>query len=92
MATHSMPALPAMPRKNNKKNRPIVPCACGCGMGTKSTWHSGHDGRATGWAMRIEKGIITMNEVPANERQGAQIMLSRREKERAAEAAKTKTA
>jgi hypothetical protein len=73
---HSMVALPAMPR-SGRKNRPIVACACGCGMGTKSTWYPGHDGRATGWATRITRGLLTIADVPANERAGAEIMLKR---------------
>lgn len=70
-------SLPSLPR-SNRKNRPIVPCACGCGMGTKSTWFPGHDGRATGWAVRVERGQMTLEEVPANERRGAEFMLRRR--------------
>lgn len=73
--TTKMIALPAMPSK--KANKPSRPCACGCGMLTKSTWHTGHDGRATGWARRVETGVMTLDEVPANERRGAEIMLRR---------------
>jgi hypothetical protein len=73
-------ALPAMPR-SGRKNRPTRPCACGCGMGTKGTWYPGHDGRATGWAIRVERGLLGLEEVPANERQGAELMLARRAKE-----------
>ena len=76
-----LPSLPSMPR-SGRKNRPLVPCACGCGGATRGTWFVGHDGRATGWAVRIEKGLMTIDDVPANERLGAQFMLSRREKER----------
>lgn len=79
--TIAMPSLPSMPSR--AKSKPIHPCQCGCGQGTKATWASGHDGRATGWAIRIERGVITMDGVPANERKGAQFMLTRR-----AEAAK----
>ncbi len=80
----SLPSLPSMPR-SGRKNRPIVACMCGCGSGTRGTWFPGHDGRATGWAVRIERGLMTLADVPANERNGAQFMLSRREKERQAE-------
>jgi hypothetical protein len=77
-------ALPAMPKA--KKNKPMVPCACGCGTGTKSMWASGHDGRATGWAVRVERGAMKLEDVPANERRGAEIMLKRRAAEAAKEA------
>lgn len=73
--TTKMIAMPAMP--SVKKNRPTRPCACGCGMATKSTWASGHDGRATGWAIRVMRGVLTIDEVPENEREGAKIMLKR---------------
>lgn len=71
----TMTKLPAMPR--TKKARPVHACACGCGLPTKSVWHPGHDGRATGWATRITKGLLTLEDVPANERAGAAIMLER---------------
>lgn len=69
-----MNAMPKMPKMGSISHA----CICGCGMPTKSTWASGHDGRATGWAMRIEKGVITIDDVPANERNGAVVMLKRR--------------
>ncbi len=59
-------------------------CACGCGRLTKGTWFPGDDGRATGWATRIEKGYLTLADVPQNERAGAMIMLDRRAKANAA--------
>lgn len=77
-AAMTMVSLPAMPR-SGRRARAIVPCACGCGLGTKSVWHPGHDGRATGWAVRVERGIMEIDEVPANERKGAKIMLARRQ-------------
>lgn len=67
--------MPKMPTA--KKFKATRPCACGCGMGTKSVWASGHDGRATGWATRVMKGVMTLDEVPSNERAGAIIMLNR---------------
>ena len=72
-----MIAMPPMPTA--KKNKPSRPCACGCGQATKSIWASGHDGRATGWAIRVKRGYMTLDEVPANERQGAEIMIARME-------------
>lgn len=73
----ALSALPALPRAG-RRARAVVPCLCGCGLGTKSTWHPGHDGRATGWAVRVERGIMKMEDVPANERAGAAFMLKRR--------------
>lgn len=77
MATFTMPALP----KLGKSGKASHPCVCGCGLPTKSTWHPGHDGRATGWATRIERGLLTLAEIPDNERKGAEFMLLRRKAE-----------
>lgn len=68
-----MVSLPSLPRLSAVTR----PCACGCGGATKSTWVSGHDGRATGWALRVERGLLKLEDVPANERKGAEIMLAR---------------
>lgn len=80
MATFRLPALPAI----NGKSGATHPCCCGCGMPTKRSWYPGHDGRATGWAVRIERGIIKIDDVPENERAGARIMLQRRAADKAA--------
>ena len=79
MATFTMPALP----KLGKSGKASHACVCGCGRMTKSTWFPGDDGRATGWATRIERGIMTLDEVPANERKGAEFMLLRRAQDNA---------
>ena len=71
----TMPAMPTMPRMT--KVKPTKPCACGCGMPTKSTWFPGHDGRAKGWALRVMRGVIGIDEVPSNERAGCELMMSR---------------
>ena len=71
----TMTKLPSMPKA--RKAKPLHDCACGCGQQTKSTWFPGHDGRATGWAVRILKGLLTLEQVPANEQAGAVIMLAR---------------
>ena len=71
MATFTMPALPKMTGKSGAPHA----CICGCGRMTKSTWYPGDDGRAHGWATRIIKGIITMDDVPENERNGARVKL-----------------
>ena len=79
MATYRMPALP----KLGKSGKAPHACLCGCGRMTKGTWFPGDDGRATGWAVRIERGILTLDEVPANERKGAEYILLRRATENA---------
>lgn len=71
-----MNPLPKMP--SARRSRPTHACACGCGAPTKRTWFPGHDGRATGWALRVERGVIGLGDVPTNERAGAVIMLERR--------------
>lgn len=68
--------LPSLPK--SRRAKPTVSCACGCGGQTKSTWVPGHDGRATGWAIRVEKGLLLLNQVPANERKGAVRLLRQR--------------
>ena len=73
---NSMPALPAMPKAY--KAKATRECKCGCGNLTQRTWYPGHDGRATGWAIRIERNIIKLEDVPASERQGAEWMLGER--------------
>lgn len=76
----ALPPLPKMPSatrgEREKKVRPTKPCACGCGTETKSEWAPGHDARARGWALRIQRGILTIDQVPANEQVGANLMLT----------------
>lgn len=72
----TMTKLPSMGSKH--KSKPTHPCICGCGLPTKGTWHTGHDGRATGWAIRIEKGLLTIEDVPEGERAGAAFRLQQR--------------
>lgn len=75
----SMPALPKLP-----KVKYVVDCACGCGAKTQSTWYTGHDGRAYGWALRIHRGAMKLEDVPANERKGAMRMAARVARDEAA--------
>lgn len=79
--TVAMPPLPKMQsaaRANTeRKAKPERDCACGCGTKTKSEWAPGHDARAKGWALRIQRGILTIDQVPANERAGANLMLTK---------------
>ena len=74
-----MTQLPKMPRSSSRKQKPLVPCACGgCGMLTKSTWFSGHDGHCTGWAIRIEKGLLDIDAVPDEVKAGVARILAKR--------------
>lgn len=77
-ANAALPKLPKLPRsRGERKAKPLVDCACGCGCQTRATWFPGHDARAKGWALRISRDICTMADVPVNERKGAQFMLDR---------------
>lgn len=75
----AMPALPKLPSASKaRKPKPMHDCACGCGTQTRSQWAPGHDARAKGWALRIEREILTIKDVPENERPGALLMLKAR--------------
>lgn len=73
-----LPPLPKLPSINRPRKKKIQPCACGCGTDTSKTWAPGHDARAKGWALRIDRGICKMSDVPENEQQGAKAMLKLR--------------
>ena len=75
----AMPPLPKMPSaKRVRKPRPTHPCVCGCGTLTAGIWAPGHDARAHGWALRVERNICKLSEVPENEREGARFVLNQR--------------
>jgi len=80
----ALPPLPKMPSVRNRKPKATQPCACGCGTMTQRTWAPGHDARANGWAIRIERDICKMADVPENERPGVKIQLAKRKAEGAA--------
>jgi hypothetical protein len=56
-------ALPPLP-KAPAKPKPDRPCACGCGSTTKRTWAPGHDSNFRGWVMRIERKLLTYDDIP----------------------------
>lgn len=71
---NAMNAMPRMPKLSAVTHN----CKCGCGQPTKRVWASGHDGRATGWALRVERNVIKLTDVPSNEVNGAiHMMLTR---------------
>jgi hypothetical protein len=75
--------LPPLPRA--KKAKPPKKCGCGCGSMTRGgDFVPGHDGRPKGWAIRVERGIVKLADVPDGERVVVAALL----KTRKAEAAK----
>lgn len=74
----SLPPMPKMPSNRKNKVRPQVDCKCGCGGKTAGTWVPGHDARAKGWAIRLERNIVKMSDIPESERTGAKHMLEAR--------------
>lgn len=64
MATVKLSALPALPKMSRAGKPKTNECACGCGMLTASTFVPGHDSRLRGWALRLERGIVTPKEFP----------------------------
>lgn len=86
-----LPPLPKMPKSGGGGNRapkPTKECTCGCKGQTTGAWVPGHDARARGWALRIERAIpygddqhpFTLADVPEMERPGAIFMLEERKK------------
>jgi len=57
-----LPELPKM--KRTRKPKPTVACECGCGGQTKSRFVPGHDARLHGWALRVERNVVTLEQVP----------------------------
>lgn len=56
------PKLPPLPRSASAP-KPLVDCACGCGMKTRSKFAPGHDSRLNGWAMRIARGMLKLDDL-----------------------------
>lgn len=64
----ALPPLPKMPKA--KKARPPKECGCGCGNMTKGgNFIPGHDARLHGWALRVERGVVKLADIPDGERQ-----------------------
>lgn len=79
VAEGKLPKLPKLPSAaRTRKPKPQQPCACGCNTPTRSQWAPGHDARARGWAIRIERSIVKMSDIPVNEQAGAKLMLKLR--------------
>jgi len=54
--------LPPLPRGANKQ-KPLVPCGCGCGSQTRSKFAPGHDSRLRGWALRVARNMVKLDEI-----------------------------
>lgn len=81
--------LPPMPR--SRKSKPPQACACGCGGETKGgKFIPGHDGRVKGWALRIERGVVKLKDVPDGEREAVKKFMAAQEAARGAAPAKGK--
>lgn len=75
-----LPDLPPMPSiARARKDRPVKPCACGgCGQTTKSQWAPGHDAYCNGWALRVEREICKLKDVPKEVLAGVKLRLTDR--------------
>lgn len=69
-----LPKLPKAPRKP----KPLHACSCGCGGTTTGRFCPGHDGRLKGWAIRVERGVIALADIPDGERQAVERHLQER--------------
>lgn len=78
--TANLPSLPKLPSSERvRKDRPIKACACGgCGATTKGTWAPGHDAYCHGWALRVERDVVKLKDVPAAHMVGVKIFLAKR--------------
>jgi hypothetical protein len=64
-AAAKLPPLPKLP-KGARKAKPAKPCGCGCGnMTAGGQFIAGHDGRLKGLAIRVQRGVMTYDEVEA---------------------------
>lgn len=61
-----LPKLPAI--KRARKPKPPQNCACGCGGQTKGgRFIAGHDARLHGWALRIQRELVTYKDIEAQD-------------------------
>lgn len=57
---HNLPSLPSLPSSARSKNRP---CECGCGTLCGNRFAPGHDSKLRAWVMRVERGIIAIEDI-----------------------------
>lgn len=59
-----LPELPKLPKvRSAAKQKPLVPCECGCDETTKSRFAPGHDSYLRGLVARVERKIMTLDDV-----------------------------
>lgn len=74
----ALPRLPRLPRKPKEGK----PCACGCPGKTRGgRFLPGHDSKLLAWALRVERKLIKLSEVPEMHREAVrkQMTVARRE-------------
>lgn len=71
-----LPALPKLPK--SKKLKPEHPCDCGCGTPTRAKFAPGHDSYIRGWAIRVERAVVKLKDVPAAQQPAVKAMLAER--------------
>jgi hypothetical protein len=74
--TSGLPVLPKLPK--TKKDRPEHPCACGCGEMTKARFAPGHDSYIRAWAIRVERKVVKLSEVPEAHREAVKNAIKER--------------
>lgn len=74
--TSGLPELPKLPK--TKKDRPEHPCECGCGEMTKARFAPGHDSYIRAWAIRVERKVVKLSEVPEAHREAVKNAIKER--------------
>lgn len=66
-------ALPKLPKmKRVRKPKTPKPCSCGCGHSTRGgRFIPGHDSRLKGWLLRVERGLVKIEDIPTTGEQAA---------------------
>lgn len=79
-AMKKLPPLPKLP-KAGRKAKPSQPCQCGCAEPTRGgRFLPGHDARLHAWCIRVERGLIKLNEVPAPHTEAVKAEVAERRK------------
>jgi hypothetical protein len=54
------------------------PCSCGCGGLTQSRFMPGHDSRLRAWVLKVERGLVALDQIPDGERQAVEGEVTRK--------------